>query len=73
MLVDSCQVHFLDSPEQALLVTPLWAPIKPRGGGTYIATDGIELIANYLAEHPEGVVPSGRKPIDLRMYRSSCI
>jgi hypothetical protein len=50
-------VHFLDSPEQALLVTPLWAPIAPRGGGTYIATDGLDLVAHYLAAHPEGVVP----------------
>jgi hypothetical protein len=52
-------VHFLDSPEQALLVTPLWAPIEPRGGGTYIATDGVDMIANYLAAHPEGVLPTG--------------
>jgi hypothetical protein len=52
-------VHFLDSPEQGLLVTPLWAPIAPRGGGTYIATDGVDMIAKYLAEHPEGVLPTG--------------
>ncbi|KAK7692761.1 hypothetical protein QCA50_004394 [Cerrena zonata] len=50
-------VHFLDSPEQALLVIPLYTDIKPRGGGTYIATDGIDMIANYLAAHPEGVLP----------------
>jgi hypothetical protein len=52
-------VHFLDSPEQGLLVTPLWAPIEPRGGGTYIATDGLDMVANYLAAHPEGVLPTG--------------
>ncbi|CAL1712495.1 unnamed protein product [Somion occarium] len=50
-------VHFLDSPEQALLVIPLYSDIKPRGGGTFIATDGIDYIANYLAAHPEGVLP----------------
>ncbi|KAK7690249.1 hypothetical protein QCA50_006904 [Cerrena zonata] len=50
-------VHFLDSPEQALLVIPLYSDIKPRGGATYIATDGIDAIADYLADHPEGVLP----------------
>ncbi|EPQ51052.1 hypothetical protein GLOTRDRAFT_141198 [Gloeophyllum trabeum ATCC 11539] len=52
-------VHFLDSPEQALLVIPIFSEIKPRGGGTYICPDGIDLIANYLAAHPEGVLPTG--------------
>lgn len=53
------QVHFLDSPEQGLLVIPIYKPILPRGGGTYIAPDGIPMIAKYLAEHPEGVLPTG--------------
>jgi len=52
-------VHFLDSPEQALLVIPVFSEIKPRGGGTYIAPDGIPMIAKYLSEHPEGVLPTG--------------
>ncbi|KAI0916745.1 hypothetical protein AcW1_007889 [Taiwanofungus camphoratus] len=52
-------VHFLDSPEQALLVIPLYSDIKPRGGGTFVSPDGIDLIANYLAAHPEGVLPTG--------------
>ena len=50
-------VHFLDSPEQALLVIPIFSDIKPRGGGTYIAPDGIDMIARYLLAHPEGVIP----------------
>lgn len=50
-------VHYLDSPEQALLVIPLFSDIQPRGGGTYISPDGIDLVARYLAAHPEGVVP----------------
>ena len=29
-------VHFLDSPEQGLLVIPLFSQIRPGGGGTYI-------------------------------------
>jgi len=52
-------IHFLDSPEQALLVIPVFKPIQPRGGGTYIAPDGIPMIAKYLAAHPEGVRPTG--------------
>lgn len=53
------QVHYLDSPEQALLVIPIYEEIKPRGGGTYISPDGLNLIARYLASHPEGVLPTG--------------
>jgi hypothetical protein len=53
------KVHFLDSPEQALLVIPIYSDIKPRGGGTMICPEGIGLIANYLAIHPEGVLPTG--------------
>ncbi|KIJ23235.1 hypothetical protein M422DRAFT_101640, partial [Sphaerobolus stellatus SS14] len=52
-------VHFLDSPEQALLVIPLFTDIKPRGGATYIAPDGLDHVARYLAAHPEGVYPTG--------------
>ncbi|KAL5482571.1 hypothetical protein ACEPAI_9165 [Sanghuangporus weigelae] len=52
-------VHYLDSPEQALLVIPIYSPIVSRGGGTYIAPEGVSLIANYLAAHPEGVLPTG--------------
>lgn len=37
----------------------MFAPIKPRGGGTYIAPDGIPMIAKFLAAHPEGVRPTG--------------
>jgi len=52
-------VHFLDSPEQALLVTPIFSDIKPRGGGTYICPEGIGMIAEHLAAHPEGLLPTG--------------
>ena len=51
-------VHFLDSPEQALLVIPLFSDIRPSGGATYIAPEGIRHVAQYLAAHPEGVVPA---------------
>ena len=52
-------MHYLDSPEQALLVIPIFSDIKPRGGGTYICPQGIGMIANYLAAHPEGALPTG--------------
>ena len=48
-------VHYLDSPEQALLVIPLWTDIVPSGGGTVICPPGIPLIAQHLFAHPEGV------------------
>ncbi|KAB5591271.1 hypothetical protein CTheo_5274 [Ceratobasidium theobromae] len=50
-------LHFLDSPEQALLVIPLYSDVKPRGGGTYIAEDSIGVIARLLRDHPSGVYP----------------
>ncbi|KIP09704.1 hypothetical protein PHLGIDRAFT_116178 [Phlebiopsis gigantea 11061_1 CR5-6] len=50
-------VHYLDSPEQALLVIPLFSDIRARGGGTYVCPDGIDRVARYLAAHPEGVLP----------------
>ena len=52
-------VHFLDSPEQALLAIPIFSDIAPGGGATYIAPDGLAPVARYLAAHPEGVVPHG--------------
>ncbi|MEX0744201.1 MAG: hypothetical protein WD118_01255 [Phycisphaeraceae bacterium] len=52
-------MHFLDTPEQALLTIVLWSDVEPRGGPTYIATDSIAVVARYLADHPEGVEPNG--------------
>jgi hypothetical protein len=51
--------HFLDSPEQALLVIVVWTDIEPRGGGTFIACDSVPVLARFLAERPEGVLPGG--------------
>ena len=50
-------LHFLDSREQALLVIPVFTEIKPHGGGTMIAPEGIKMIAKHLYDHPEGVLP----------------
>jgi len=49
--------HFLDSPEQALLVIVIWRDIGQHGGGTFIAPDSIKPVAEYLLAHPEGVHP----------------
>jgi len=48
-------VHYLDSPEQALLVIPLWSDINAGGGGTYICPAAIPTVAKHLYENPDGV------------------
>jgi hypothetical protein len=50
--------HFLDSPEQGLLTLVIWSDIDPRGGGTFVACDSVGPVARYLADHPEGVLPT---------------
>ncbi|KAL2019695.1 hypothetical protein VTK56DRAFT_9314 [Thermocarpiscus australiensis] len=50
-------VHYLDSPEQGLLVTPLFTDIVPNGGATMICPEAIPKVARHLYEHPEGVSP----------------
>lgn len=50
-------VHYLDSPEQGLLVVPLFSDVPPGGGGTAIYPGGMRQIARHLYEHPEGVCP----------------
>ncbi|CAG8927556.1 unnamed protein product [Penicillium salamii] len=59
-------IHFLDSPEQALLVVPLFTSIQERAGGTMVCSDATKAIAQHLYDHPEGVspfmLPRGQKP-----------
>lgn len=50
-------LHFLDSPEQGLLVIPLWTDVVHQGGPTYIAPDSIRVLAEFLRDRPEGVMP----------------
>ncbi|KOS17910.1 hypothetical protein ESCO_003090 [Escovopsis weberi] len=50
-------VHYLDSPEQGLLVVPLFTDIVPGGGGTVICPDSIPRIARHLLDNPAGVSP----------------
>jgi hypothetical protein len=49
--------HFLDSPEQGLLVIAAWTDVLHQGGGTFIAPDSVGVVARYLAAHPAGVEP----------------
>ena len=49
--------HFLDSPEQGLLTIVLWTDVLSRGGGTFVATDSVGVVARFLADRPEGVLP----------------
>ena len=50
-------VHYLDSQEQGLLVTPLFTDIVSNGGATFICPEAIPKVARHLYEHPEGVSP----------------
>ncbi|KAK7059829.1 hypothetical protein R3P38DRAFT_2838095 [Favolaschia claudopus] len=50
-------LHFLDSPEQALLVIPIFSDIAPNGGGTAVCSDGIGVVAKHLYNNPNGVTP----------------
>ncbi|KAJ7616941.1 hypothetical protein DFH06DRAFT_1062246 [Mycena polygramma] len=50
-------LHFLDSPEQALLVIPIFSDIGPGCGGTAICTDGLGIVARHLYNNPSGVTP----------------
>lgn len=49
--------HFLDSPEQGLLLIVIWKDIQPRGGGTFFAPDSIKPVAEYLLAEREGLNP----------------
>ena len=51
--------HLLDSPEQGLLVVPLFNDILPQSGATHIATDSIGVVSRFLGNHPEGLHPDG--------------
>ena len=47
--------HFLDSPEQGLVVVPMYSDIRPNSGGTRIAADSIAPVARLLADNPQGL------------------
>lgn len=41
-------IHFLDSPEQALLVIPCWSDVKENSGATWICDEGPRRIGKQL-------------------------
>ncbi|ORX37947.1 hypothetical protein BD324DRAFT_623919 [Kockovaella imperatae] len=47
--------HFLDSPEVALLMIPLFSKVESKGGCTFISPDATTKIIEFLRDHPEGV------------------
>jgi hypothetical protein len=51
-------LHFLDSPQQALLTVVLFSDLYPQGGGTFVLCDSVAPITRHLAAHPEGVEPA---------------
>jgi hypothetical protein len=61
--------HFLDSPEQGLLVFVNWTDVVHQGGPTYVATDSVAVVARFLAERPEGVLPN---EFDFRSLIGQC-
>jgi hypothetical protein len=46
--------QFLDTPDQALLVTVLFTDVLPGAGGTFIAADSAKHVARWFSQHPEG-------------------
>lgn len=50
-------IHFLDSPEQGLLVIPLFTDIQEHAGGTMVCSDAIKKIAQHLVSSSDLAVP----------------
>lgn len=61
--------HFLDSPEQALLVIPLFTDIRPGGGGTILCPPAIADVAKYLVRSQSCFKLSSRRLLTLIGYR----
>jgi hypothetical protein len=51
-------VHFLDSPEQALLVIPCWSDVESNGGATWISNEGIPKIGKMLVSEVQSTSDS---------------
>ncbi|QHW30568.1 hypothetical protein GZH47_06675 [Paenibacillus rhizovicinus] len=47
--------HYLDSWEQGLLLVCLFSSVKKGGSGTLVAEGSHNIVANMLAQHPEGL------------------
>jgi ectoine hydroxylase-related dioxygenase (phytanoyl-CoA dioxygenase family) len=49
--------HFLDSPQQGLLLAYIYSDLSPESGGTQMCVDSVGVVARLLARHPEGIHP----------------
>jgi ribosomal protein S18 acetylase RimI-like enzyme len=55
--------HYLDSPEQGLLMLVHWNDVNPRSGGTFIAPDSVDVVAKFFAGQPQGLHPHAHEPL----------
>jgi ectoine hydroxylase-related dioxygenase (phytanoyl-CoA dioxygenase family) len=47
--------HYVDSPDQGLLLLCLFSDIRHKGGGTFAVEGSHHLVARILKDHPEGL------------------
>lgn len=47
--------HTVTAPDQGLLLLPHFSEVGPHGGGTLVAAGSHEIVARFLARHPEGL------------------
>ena len=47
--------HFVDAPDQGLLLLPMFSETGPRGGATLIAAGSHRPVARLLARQPDGI------------------
>ncbi|RYP79599.1 hypothetical protein DL770_006600 [Monosporascus sp. CRB-9-2] len=50
-------VHYLDSPEQSVLIIPLFTDVLHNGGPTIICPERLKKVPKRLFDHPEGASP----------------
>lgn len=47
--------HFVDAPEQGLLLLCIFSDIRTHGGGTLVAEGSHKVVADFLSRHPDGL------------------
>ena len=47
--------HFVDAPNQGLLLLCVFSDVRPHGGGTVVAEGSHQVVAEFLSSHPEGL------------------
>jgi ectoine hydroxylase-related dioxygenase (phytanoyl-CoA dioxygenase family) len=47
--------HFVDSPDQGLLLLCLFSEVRSHGGATTVATGSHKIVTKFLARYPEGL------------------